>query len=485
MDKSLPPSERWARFRLTVIGPLLAAPPRTGRLRAALQAVSTRSYEHPITGAPMTLAFSTVERWYYAARNADPASDDWVAPLRRRVRKDRGKRRTISAALADALRAQYREHPTWSYLTHFDNLRALAANDETLGAVPTYATVRRFMKSQGWVRQRRRSDHRIASGPREVRSYEMPYAHSMWHLDFHVAKRNVVLSDGSHVAPKLLAISDDHSRVCCHAQWYLQEGAEQLVHGLRQALLKRGLPRSIMMDNGSAMVAAETVRGLHDLGIQQVTTRPYSPHQNGKQEHFFGPLEGRMMAMLESVEVLDLELLNRATIAWVERDYHRRHNREIGESPLDRLARAQSVGRRSPSPQKLRECFRMVVKRKQRRSDGTCSIEGVRFEVPSRYRHMAEVHVRLARWDLSFVHLVDPAHCLLLCPLHPVDKVHNASGVRRNRDDVPVSDEPAPASGRIAPYLQQLMDEHAQTGLMPAYLPTPPNHNDQEQDDDG
>jgi len=472
MDSSLPPSERWARFRLTVIGPLLAAPPRSGQLRAAIAEVCARRYEHPITGQPTTVAFSTVERWLYAARNVDPATDDWVAPLRRKVRKDRGVRRTISEELASALQAQYREYPKWSYLNHFDNLCAQAEKDPSLGAVPTYATVRRFMKSRGWIRQKRSSDHRIASGPREVRSFEMPYAHAMWHLDFHVAKRNIVLPDGSHIAPELLAVLDDHSRVCCHAQWYLTNGAEQLVHGLSQAFLKRGLPRSIMMDNGSAMIAAETVRGLHDLGVQQVWIREASPHQNGKQEFFFGPVESRMMAMLESVETIELELLNRATIAWVERDYHRRHHREIGETPLDRLARAQSVGRTSPSPGRLREAFRMEVTRKQRRSDGTCSLQGVRFEIPSRYRHLQQVRLRVARWDLSFVHLMDPVAATMLCPLYPVDKAHNASGIRRNRDAQPVSEEPLAKSGRIAPYLQKLMDEHDSTGLPPAYLPT-------------
>src|SRR5881398_1407228 len=48
---------------------------------------------------------------------------------------------------------------------------------------------------------------------------------------------------------------DDHSRLCCHAQWYLAEGAEELCHGLSQGFKKRQLPRSILFDNGSAMMA--------------------------------------------------------------------------------------------------------------------------------------------------------------------------------------------------------------------------------------
>ena len=41
----------------------------------------------------------------------------------------------------------------------------------------------------------------------------------------------------------LLGIIDDHSRLLCHLQWYLDETAESLTHGLCQAFMKRGLPR--------------------------------------------------------------------------------------------------------------------------------------------------------------------------------------------------------------------------------------------------
>ena len=71
----------------------------------------------------------------------------------------------------------------------------------------------------------------------------------------------LLLANGQWAYPLLLGVLDDHSRLGCHAQWYLAEGAEQLVHGLSQAFQKRGLPRALMSDNGSAMIAAETRQG--------------------------------------------------------------------------------------------------------------------------------------------------------------------------------------------------------------------------------
>ena len=79
-------------------------------------------------------------------------------------------------------------------------------------------------------------------------------------IDFHHGSRHVLLADGSWQRPELLCVIDDRSRLVCHLQWYLDETAEALVHGLTQAFQKRGLPREILMDNGSAMKAA-TVSG--------------------------------------------------------------------------------------------------------------------------------------------------------------------------------------------------------------------------------
>ena len=64
-----------------------------------------------------------------------------------------------------------------------------------------------------------------------------------------------------------------------------------------------------MSDNGSAMVAAEVREGLLRLGIVHETTLPYSPYQNGKQEVFWGQVEGRLLAMLEGCKELDLSQL--------------------------------------------------------------------------------------------------------------------------------------------------------------------------------
>ena len=121
----------------------------------------------------------------------------------------------------------------------------------------------------------------------------------------------MLTAGGQWLRPIALGILDDHSRLCCHVQWYLSETAEDLVHGLSQAIQKRGLPRALLTDNGSAMVAEEVTEGLLRLGIVHERTLPYSPYQNGKQEAFWGTLEGRLMKMLDGVAELTLEFSTR------------------------------------------------------------------------------------------------------------------------------------------------------------------------------
>ena len=467
--------DRWARLRFAVVGPLLASPPLRGRLRAELEGLSQRDWEHPSGRGPVRFSVSTIERWYYHAR---AAHHDPVKALRRRARTDAGRVRAMSAVLIAALRDQHRVHPSWSAQLHYDNLHARVDADPALGPMPSYATVTRVMRSLGLVRQRRRrrfepEPERPPVETREVLSYEVSRSHALWHSDFHHAKRRVLTAAGEWKTPILLGFLDDHSRLGCHLQWYLAETAEVFVHGLCQALMKRGVPRSLMTDNGSPMSAGEVEEGLHRLGVVHAKTMAYSPHQNGKMEVLWSSVEGRLMAMLEGVEALTLDKLNDITVAWVERDYHRRVHRELATTPLARLLDSDDASRPCPATDALKAAFRITVTRTLRRSDATVSVEGVRYQVPAPWRHLRELHLRVARWDRSSVELVDARSAQRLCILYPIDKRAHAQGLRR-RTGPGGNDGGANGTGgehEPAPLLRRILDDQAATGLPPLWQP--------------
>ena len=180
--------DRWARLRFAIVGPLLAAPPEAGELQAALQRLAAHYWRHPVSGEPVQFSTSTIERWYYAAYRA---RTDPVSALRRAVRKDAGTQPSLSAALREAVHAQYHQHPSWTAQLHYDNLAVRVRDDAALGSLPSYASVRRYLKAHGLFRQARKpvrhSAGTVAAAQRlahyEVRSYESAHTNALWHAD--------------------------------------------------------------------------------------------------------------------------------------------------------------------------------------------------------------------------------------------------------------------------------------------------------------
>jgi putative transposase len=470
-----PRHERIAQLRFSIIGPLLAAPPPRGELACELDRLAEQEWRHPTTGRLVRFARATLERWLYRARRAQ----DPFGALRRRPRKDCGRSPRVNPAVRAVLARQHADYPGWSYRLHYDNLVALAKTRGDLSPLPSYRTILRYMQAIGLLKRRRRgrkgspgsirAERRLER--REVRSYEVEYANALWHLDFHHGSVPVLAPRG-WAYPVILGVLDDHSRLCCHAQWYLEETAETLVHGLSQAIMKRGLPRALMTDNGGPMLAAETVQGLERLAIVHATTLPYSPDQNGKQESFWGRLEGRLLSMLEGQRELTLSRLNELTGAWLELEYNRSIHGELSVSPLERFLSGKSVGRDSPSAAELALAFTARARRIQRRSDGTFTLDGVRFEVPARYGHLRQVDLRYASWDRTRAYLCDPATGAVMATVYPLDKRRNARGERATKS--PAGGEPAasePAPDGLPPLMADLMARYAATGLPPAFVP--------------
>lgn len=476
-DDDVPSGTRWACFRLSVIGHLLSSPPPAGALGAALDALASRTWVHPTSREPVRCGRSTIERWLYLAR----AAPDPMRVLSRRRHAQLGKHPSMGPGLREALGGLYAGHRSWSRQLLFDNVAVMSESDARLCPLPSYSTVCRYMVDEGMERMPRprtekpgQTVAREAFELRETRSYEASHVCGLWHSDFHDGSRKVLLRTGEWVVPQLFATLDDRSRLACHAQWYATEDARTYVHGQLQALSKRGLPREWMTDLGGPMKAAETLRGLEQLAIAWSPTLPYSPEQNAKAEIFWAQLEGRLLPMLDDVEELTLERLNAATVAWVEYGYNRKVHSETGETPLERFLAGPSVGRESPGSEALRDAFRQRVTRRVRRSDGTLTVKGIRYEVPSRFRHLREVKVLFARWDMARVDMVDHRTEDLLCRIYPLDKEKNADGLRRLRQPIHGASPLAPPSNdpdREAPLLRKWLGEYAATGLPLAYVP--------------
>ena len=161
-----------------------------------------------------------------------------------------------------------------------------------------------------------------------------------------------------------------------------------------------------------------------------------------------------------------------ALLDWI----HTLQREEIGMAPLDRMLEGPKLARKAPSSDELRLAFSLRRTRTQRFSDGTVSIEGTRFELPSRLRTLRKPTMRYQRWDLSRAWVVDPGTDTVLATIRPLDRARNADGQRRTLEPlanvaecgvaVPHDDrDPIPA------LMHGYLSEYAATGLPPAYLP--------------
>ena len=127
-----------------------------------------------------------------------------------------------------------------------------------------------------------------------------------------------------------------------------------------------------------------------------------------------------------------------------------------------------------PGTVALTAAFRIAVTRTLRRSDATVSVEGVRYQVPAPWRHLRELHLRVARWDLASVEPVDARCAERLCILYPLDKRANAGALRR-RVGPGDNDGDANADGgehEPAPLLKRILHDQDATGLPHTLPPT-------------
>lgn len=442
-----------AEFRFAVVAGLLAAPPEPNELTLELDKLAEKIWEDPLSGDPVQFHRRTIERWYYDAKKTE-------SPVEALYPKKREGESKLSAEMVQELDRSYHEFPNWTVQLHHDNFRVWCLQKRV--ETPSYSSVRRLFRRRGWQRCKQ-------VRPKEIRSYENPYVGGLWHLDFHHGRRLVIAPNGKKKVPICLCILDDCSRVCSHVQWFFHEDTRVLVHGFAQALLKRGLPRALMSDNGSAMTSAEFTQGLSRLGIKHELTLPYSPHQNGKQESFWGTLEGRLMSMLEAEPNLSLEDLNKATSAWVEMEYNRREHSGLKMTPLEKWSKAKSVLRDSPPLMTLRKAFRREAKRRVRRSDGTFPVNGIRFEVPVQFRTLQVVHIHYADWDLSLMDLVDPKTKQVISPIYPLDLEKNANQVRKPLEAILPSE--AKEQLKRPRLLEKYIEDYSAEGAPISYIP--------------
>ena len=176
----------------------------------------------------------------------------------------------------------------------------------------------------------------------------------------------------------LFAFIDDHSRALTGYRWGLSEDTVRLEAALHSGLAARGVPRSLYLDNGSAMVSKQLLRACACLGIRLVHSTPHRPQGRGKIECFFRTVRDQFLVEIEQRGCASITELNRLFVAWVETVYHRTVNAETSAAPIDRFLAGGAPSQ--PTPAALHEAFLWSERRHVTRI-ATVSLHGSVFEV--------------------------------------------------------------------------------------------------------
>ncbi|MBF0442224.1 MAG: DDE-type integrase/transposase/recombinase [Oligoflexales bacterium] len=468
-------NRRWGNFRYAVIGTLLSAPPPRGQLSTELRKLAEKVWQHPITGQDIQFCFSTLEEWYYKikAEKQDP-----ISPLIKKERKDKGKQHVITEEIVLILKDQYADYPWWDINLHTKNLIATMKMKQSTAKYPSVSSVRRFMKKVGLKRQQRprqddkgRLEEILINQEKEIACFEVGSPNDLWSLDFHHGKIMILDYKGNWRQPIIIVVLDHYSRLICHARWSFTETTEDLVCAVSVAIMKHGRPHRFLSDNGSAMRSDEYLQGLERLGIRVSKIKRKKPNQNGKTEVHWANLESKLLAMLVGQDGLTLDYLNELTLAWAEVGYNRQWHREIKMTPLERYLQGVKVGLSTCDEDTLKRAFRLDEFRRPRHSDGTIKIYDILFRLPQRFWHLDRVLVRYARWDLSFVHIVDYASGKEIMKIYPVDKLKNSDGQRR-LIETPVEISQERKRTVLPSYMQEMMRQYFELSNKPLWVNT-------------
>jgi hypothetical protein len=217
-------------------------------------------------------------------------------------------------------------------------------------------------------------------GERDRRRFAFARAGELWMSD--VMHGPAVLADGrTRRKTYLIAFLDDATRVVPYAAFALSENTATFLPVLRQAILRRGLPQRLYVDNGANYRSQHLALVCAKLGVALIHARPYHPQGKGKIERFFKTLRARLLTRLGPADTASLAALNRRLAAWIEGEYRRTPHRGLeGRTPLERWALTGEAVRLPEPGLDPEDLFLFEAKRKVQK-DRTVSLDGAVYEV--------------------------------------------------------------------------------------------------------
>ena len=355
-----------ALFRYGVIADLVRLEPGAGGLYQRI--AEKAEHDYVIPGTQRTrVAAETIRHWLKRYRAGG------FGALLPKQRADRGRPRKIPDDVAEGLIAIKEQHPRLPVRAVIDQARIGGQLPEGLELAPS--TVHRLLTREGLMRP-----PPDAPESKDRRRFAFAQAGELWMSD--VMHGPAVTTDGrKRRKTYLIAFLDDATRVVPYAAFALAENTASFLPVFKQALLRRGLPQRLYVDNGANYRSRHLALVCAKLGIALIHARPYQPQGKGKQERWFRTVRAQLVAHLTDQDTASLEALNRKLWTYVEGEYHQAPHRSLdNDTPLERWARSAEAVHFPEPGLDLDELFLFEATRRVQK-DRTVSLNGVVYEV--------------------------------------------------------------------------------------------------------
>lgn len=355
-----------ALFRLSVLGQLASRDHlEHGELKRILQTLAEKTYEIPGSNR-CKLSEKTIECWYYAWKCGG------IEALETNPRSDKGQSK-LPSKVQDAILTAKRDNPSRSLNTL---IALLEQNGLIAHGTIARSSVHRLLKQHGLSRR-----SVVSTASIERRSFVAAHAGDIWYGD--VMHGPKVVINGRLRKSYLVSLMDDASRLIAHSAFCAGETALDIEGVLKQAVLKRGLPVKLVVDNGAAYRSKTLQAICARLEIRLIYCKPYSPQGKGKLERWHATVRSQFLSELAVCAIRDVQDLNARWWVWIEKAYHQRAHQGLdGKTPLQRWQ--QDLTRIRPLGHFAAQLDTIFYHRHPRkvRQDGTVAFLGTLFEVP-------------------------------------------------------------------------------------------------------
>jgi putative transposase len=354
-----------ALFRYGVIADLVQLEPNHRGLYALLTKKAEAEYTIP-GSLRRHVAPETMRGWL---RDYRRGGFDALLPKKR---SDEGSARSIPTHVVDLLCQLKEDAPELSIPALLKLARADHSSVVTDEVKLPESTVHRLLARRGLMKKKPDEPTN-----KDRRRFEHESAGDLWMSDVMYGPK--IRHEWRLRQVYLIALIDDATRVVPYASFAFSEGTVSYLVVLEQAVRRRGIPKRLYVDNGSAFRSRQLSVVCAKLGIALIHAKPYQPQGKGKMERWFRTVRMQFLPLLRKEQLASLDTMNRALAAWIEGEYHHAPHRGLGdESPADKWARS-SDGVRMPAAD-LGDHFLAEQKRNVQK-DRTVTLDGIAFEV--------------------------------------------------------------------------------------------------------